>query len=227
MARRIDSLLQEAINNNQQSIKKWTKIDQNRVPGQLLALSWGPFGYLGGLERCFLVKIVLKLFFCWFLSSTWAHVGAMLRPFRTLFELKNSILLRRRFEVDFCTVSETLGPSKMSVSCRREANSQHFVKLLLDVDFWPILVPKRCQNRPQEGAKSQPCTRRQRRSEVTSRRSARGRQGEEVQSLGPSPSLSLSWSLFLSLNLISILIKLKLSLDFKLVNSCLNSLPLV
>ena len=106
------------------------------------ALSWGLVGDFGSLERCFLVKILLKSILYRFLSSTWGHVGAMLRPFRLIFELKGGILFWRRFEVDFCAVSEPPGHSKMSVLFRRESNFQLFVKFRWDIDFWPISGPK-------------------------------------------------------------------------------------
>ena len=132
-----------------------------------------------------MVKILLKSIFYRFLSSTWGHVGAMLRPFRSIFALKGCILFRRRFEVDFCAVSEPSGPSKMTVSFRREYNFQFFVKLLWDVDFCPISGPERCGNRPQEGTESQLCTRQERRSKMTSRPSARDAQAEVVQRGAP------------------------------------------
>ena len=101
--------------------QKRTKIVQNRTPGEL----WW--------YRCVVVsrccgavwpKSAWSRFPVGFRAQLGGHVGAMLGSFWSLFEVKCGILRRRHFQVDFYSISEPHELSKMSVSCRREANFQ-------------------------------------------------------------------------------------------------------
>ena len=163
------------------------------------------------------------------MSSTWAHVGAMSRPFRQFVDSKTVFYFEEVSKPIFVPFQSPLDIQKWMF----RVGEKPILKDLWSCSWTSIfdrfrvrsdakIAPKRVQSR--NLAKDNGEEAKWRRDEA--QEDAKERLCRPPPPLPSPPSLSFSWSLFLSLNSISISSKLKLSLEFKLVNSCLNSLPL-
>jgi len=104
--------------------QKRTKIYQNRTPGELWRYRCVAVFVAVSLCRGVAVLSGRNILEVAFLSIFELNLGAMLGSFLRLFDVKCGILRRRHFQVDFYSISEPRELSKVSVSCRREANFQ-------------------------------------------------------------------------------------------------------